>query len=44
MGVCNALSKNGLHRFMCLNIRSSVGGTVWYGLGGVALSEEVCHW
>ena len=27
-----------------LNARSTVGGTVWEGLGGVALLEEVCHW
>lgn len=28
--------------FLCLNIWSSVGETVWETLGGVALSEEVC--
>ena len=27
-----------------LNTWSPVGGTIGEGLGGVALSEEVCHW
>jgi hypothetical protein len=28
----------------CLSASFPVGGTVWEGLGGVALLEEVCHW
>ena len=33
---------NGPHRLVCLNVWSSVDGTVWEGLGGVALLEEAC--
>ena len=39
MCVCGGLTENG--PVACL---VSVGGTVWEGLGGVALLEEVCHW
>jgi hypothetical protein len=31
-------------RLIYLNTWSSVGGTLWEGLEGVALLEEVCHW
>jgi len=27
-----------------LNSWSPVGETLWEGLGGVALLEELCHW
>ena len=27
-----------------MNARSPVGGTVWKGLGGMALLEGVCYW
>lgn len=38
------LSENGPLRFIHLSIWSLVDeGTVWEGLGGVALLEEVCH-
>lgn len=36
---CGGLKRNGSH----LTIWSSVGGTIWEGLGGVASLEEVCH-
>ena len=42
--VCGCLNKNGLLRLMCLNSWSSVSGTLWEGLGGVTLSQELCHW
>ena len=29
--------------YVCIHTWLSVGGTVWEGLGGVVLSEEVCH-
>jgi hypothetical protein len=32
------------HRLIYLNVCSTVDGTVWEGLGGVALLEEVCLW
>lgn len=38
------LNKNGLHRFIFLNIWSPVGGTVQEGMEGVTLLDEVCHW
>jgi hypothetical protein len=31
------LGENGVHRLICLNGLSLVGGTVWEELGGVAL-------
>ena len=37
------LNENVLHRLICLNIWSLVGGTIWEGLGGVALLQEVYH-
>jgi hypothetical protein len=40
---CGGLNENSLHRFMNLNIWFLDGGTVWEGLGGMALLEEVCH-
>jgi hypothetical protein len=42
--LCGALKETGLHRLIYLNACSAVGRTVWEGLGGVALLEEVCHW
>ena len=38
------LNETGLHRLIYLNACFSVGGTVWEGLRGVALLEQVCHW
>ena len=38
------LDENGPHKFLFVNAWSPVGGTVWEGLGGVALLKEVCHW
>ena len=38
------LNENGPCRIICLNIWSSVGGTVWEEVVGVFLLEEVCHW
>ena len=35
------LCENVPHRLVCLNTWSSVGITVWEGLGGVTLSEEI---
>ena len=32
-----------LHRLFYLDAFSTVGGTIWEGLGGVALLEGVCH-
>lgn len=39
---CGGFSKNDPHRPICLNAWAIVSGTVWEGLGGVAL-EEVRH-
>ena len=41
---CCGLNENGPHRLICLNAWSPVVGTVWEGLGVVALMEKVCHW
>ena len=38
---CAGLDDNGLCRFVYLNTWFPVGGTVWEGLGDVALLEEV---
>lgn len=38
---CDGLNDNGPHRCIYLNAWSAVGGTVWRGLGGVALVEEL---
>lgn len=35
------LNDNGPHKLMCLNALSLVGGTIWEGIRGVALLEEV---
>jgi hypothetical protein len=42
--MCGGLSEDASLKFICLNAWASVSGTVWEGLGGVALLEEVCHW
>ena len=42
-GGCGCLNENGSHRLLCLDAWSPVKGTVWEGLGGVALLEEVCY-
>lgn len=39
----SGLNKNDPHRFICLNTWSPVAGTIWKGLGGVALMEQICH-
>lgn len=41
---CCGLKENGLHVSMCLSIWFQVSGTVWKGLGGVALLEEIYYW
>lgn len=40
---CGGLDENGFHRFAYSNALSEVVGTVWEGLVGAALLEEVCH-
>jgi hypothetical protein len=37
------LDENGFQLLMHLNARSLADGTVWEGLGGMALLEEVYH-
>lgn len=41
---CDGLNMNGLHRFIHLNSWSSVGGSLWEGLGGIALLKVVRYW
>lgn len=43
LGQCSGLNKNGPQRLMYLNTWSPVSGSVWEGLGGGSLLEEVCH-
>jgi hypothetical protein len=38
------VGQNGSHRLMCLSTWFPVGGTIWEGLGGLALLKEGCHW
>ena len=38
------LNKNNHYSFRFLNTCSSVGGTVWEGLGVMTLLKEVCYW
>jgi hypothetical protein len=40
---CGGFNEHGPHRLICLNAWSPVSGTVWEGLRGVALLEEMCH-
>ena len=40
---CDGLNENNSHRFINLDSSMSIGGTIWEGLGCVALLEEVCH-
>ena len=42
--VSGALNENGPCGLIYLNTQSPVSGTVWEGLGAVALLEEVSHW
>lgn len=35
--------KNGPHRLRCVNTWFPAGGTVWEGLGGIALLGKGCH-
>ena len=44
MCACDSLNENGPQRLLSLNTWPPVGGTVWEGLGHVALLEEVCQW
>jgi hypothetical protein len=37
-----ARSPQGPHRLICLSSWSLAGRTIWEGLGGVALLEEIC--
>jgi hypothetical protein len=39
-----SLNKNGLSRQINWNSWSSVDGTIWEGLGSMALLEKMCHW
>lgn len=41
---CGSLTKNGTYWLTILDTWSALGGTVWKGLKGVILLEEVCHW
>lgn len=34
---CRSLDENGPHRLICVNTWFPAGGTVWEGLGGIAL-------
>ena len=43
MFICGGLNRNGFHRLGCLMLGPQFSGTVWKGLGGVTLMEEVCH-
>ena len=38
---CASLNENSSHMLICLNAWSLLGGTVWEGVGGVALLEEM---
>lgn len=40
----HGLSENGPHRLIRLNICFVLGGTVWEGLGIVAMLYKVCHY
>jgi hypothetical protein len=41
---CGGVNKNVSYQLTYLNAWCSVGGSVWEGLGGMTLLEEVCHW
>ena len=41
---CDSLNEAGSHRLLCLNNWFLVGGTVWEGLEGEVLLEDMCHW
>ena len=38
------VNENDPHNLMYLSAWVPISGTVWEGLGGVALWEELCHW
>ena len=41
--LCGGSNEKWPPKLICLNTWASVSGTVWEGLGGVALLEEVHH-
>lgn len=43
IGSWSDLNGNGPHRFLSLKYLVTADGTVWKGLGGVALLEDLCH-
>ena len=42
--LCGGYNEKVFHWLTELTAWSPAGGTVWEGLGGMALLEEVCHW
>lgn len=41
-GQYDGLNENSFHKVIYLNTWSTVGGSVWEGLGGVTMLEKVC--
>lgn len=41
--LCGGVNENG-PRGSCLHTWLLAGGTIWEGVGGVVLLEEMCYW